>query len=1587
MSEIGKRITDLSPEQRALLVKHLAGNAARSAPGAGGAAREPIAIVGASCRLPGGANDLDAFWRLLRDGVDAITPVPRERWDADRLYDEDPDAPGKVATRWGGFIKDVDQFDAAYFGISPREAAEMDPQQRIVLETAFDALDNAGMAREAIAGEAMGVFVGVHGHASDYLLLQNENLAEIDAFSGTGAAHNLLAGRLSYVLDTNGPAVVVDTACSSSLVALHLAVQSLRSGESSSALVAGVNLILTPNFTVAASRMHMMAPDGRCKAFDQRADGFVRSEGCGVVVLRRLSDALSARDNILAVIRGSAVNQDGHTNGITAPNGLAQRRVIERALADAGVAAGSIGFVEAHGTGTSLGDPIEVEALAATVGKASAGAPPCFVGSVKTNIGHLEGAAGITGLIKAALVLRHGEAPPNLHFTGLNPHIRTTGTRLRFPVAVEPWRSGDAPRRAAVSSFGWSGTNAHVILEEAPPAPRSPETKPAHDLRILPISGHDPEAAIAMAQRFASQLRAAPQVNLDDVCYTAATRRSHQACRLAVTGRTAADMAQAIDDAVDQRPPPPAAGGAPRVAFVFPGHGAQWAGMGQALLQREPVFRDAMARVDAAIKAEAGWSLLDLIASPPEASRLESAEFAQPAVFAFGIALAELWASWGVTPDAAIGHSMGEVAAAHVAGALSLADATRLICRRSRLLQQVVSRGGMLLVELSEDEARREIAAFAGRISIGAINGPRSTVLAGDHAALNAVAKALAARDVFCRVVKGSPPGHSHLVADFAPVLAREVAGITPLAGSVPFYSTVREQRLGGEFLNAAYWADNLRQPVRFFGGVRALLRDGIDTLIELSPHPILSPVIGDIAAASDHPADETEASDILALPSLRRDEDDHAVLYGTVGKLYERGAAIRWSSIAPKSGQLTALPPYAWQHKRYWLTRTPARREIVGPTIPAAEGHVDCGDMLYTASWVEAPAGAAQDVAGRFVIVAGHGPVSMTFAEMLAAALRTVGAEALVTEDVAALDRASNDVVAWSGIIHCAALDATPSDAITAASLAADPVPGRDSLLAIVRSLDAGVWKGEPRLTVVTRGATVVSADDRVGLAVAQAPLTGLARVIHAEHPALFSSLIDLDPRSTLTDQAADVLVGLSCDGELMVAFRGRRRHVQRLAPLRDAPISPDVTFRADATYIITGGLGGIGRLVARWMIERGARHLLIMGRTALPPRGQWRAAAAGPLSKIASHIAAIRELEARGAAVHYVSIDVGDADALAAALAQWRDDARPPIRGVMHAAAVDERNLLTKLGRESIGRVFGAKARAAWLMHDLVPEADWLLLFSSMSSVMPTAGLGDYAATNAFLDALAHYRHGLGLRGPSVSWGQWNGVGLAAQEDVQEAGRRLYEQQGVYPFTFAEGLGALEALLSRPVPHAVVLKVDRPGSTQGEPPDVWPLLSDLAQPSQQSSPPASAPHEAFAEDLRRADGATMLALLQQRVSRHIVAVLKLENARVDVNKPLGEYGLTSLVGLELRSRLERDLALRLPATLAFNYPTVAALAEHLASRLGRPLAPPPAEAGRVPPPASGAVDAEARLAKLDALSDANALAALRAGKSGEKR
>lgn len=899
---------------------------------------EPIAIVGLGCRFPGGVHDPAALWTLLMSGVDAITEVPVDRWDAGSLYDADPLAAGKASSRWGGFLDDIDGFDAAFFGISPREAARMDPQQRLLLEVAWDALEDAGLSTAALAGRAAGVFVGVHSHSSDYWNLQARDRAGLDTYAGTGTSHSVLAGRLSYLLDLRGPSMAIDTACSSSLVAVHLACQALRAGECGLALAAGVNVILSPEFTVAASRMQMLAADGRCKPFDARADGFVRGEGCGVVVLKRLADALAAGDPVRAVIRGSGVNQDGRTNGLTAPNGHAQAALIRGVLAGAGVAGAEIGYVEAHGTGTPLGDPIEIEALAAALGPREPGSP-CHVGSVKANVGHLEGAAGIAGLIKATLVIQHGAIPPQVHFQRLNPHISLGGTPLAIAREGRAWPAGARPRRAGVSSFGWSGTNAHIVLEEAPPRPAAAtgdESAPC----LLAISARSAAALDAALRGYRTFVPGA-SASLGDIAYTAAARRTHHAHRAAIVAGSKAEAVERLQALIDGEACRGATigsreeSGPSRVVFVFPGQGSQWLGMGRGLLGSSAVFRAALERCGEALREHVSWSLLDELTAEENASRLGEIDVVQPVLWAIQVALAAQWRAWGVEPAAVVGHSMGEIAAAHVAGALTLTESAGVICRRSRLLRALSGRGAMALVDLSRSDAEAALRGHETALAVAVLNSPRSSVISGDPTTLQALLGVLRDRGVFCREISVDVASHSPQVDELLAPLRAALRDLSPKAAAVPMYSTVTGALCPGSDLDAGYWARNLREPVLFSSVIRSLAESGHTSFLEISPHPILTPAI-----------DETLASLGVAgaaIPSLRRHEDEWSSMLESAGALWVAGGPVAWERLFPGARRPVGLPRYPWQHERFWLAAEgpepgPVEQFFLGRRLDIAE-------------------------------------------------------------------------------------------------------------------------------------------------------------------------------------------------------------------------------------------------------------------------------------------------------------------------------------------------------------------------------------------------------------------------------------------------------------------------------------------------------------------------------------------------------------------------------------------------------------------------------------------------------------------------
>ncbi len=936
-NEFLDRIGKLSPKRLALLALELH----EQVDAAG--THAPVAVVGIGCRFPGGADDPATFWQLLREGRDVIREVPAERWDVDAWFDADVDAPAKMSVRHGGFLDRVDGFDAAFFGISPREALTLDPQQRLALEVAWEALEHAGIAPESLAGSATGVFLGIC-NSDHFQRVLDRGDDRIDAYLASGNAHSVASGRIAYFLGLQGPALSVDTACSSSLVALHLACRSVRSGESRIALAGGVNVMCSPQTTVALTKAHMLAPDGRCKTFAAAADGFSRAEGCGFLVLKRLDHARADGDRVLAVIRGSAVNQDGRSGGLTVPNGPAQEAVIRAALADAQLAPADIDYVEAHGTGTTLGDPIEVRALAGAFGPGRAPEAPLVIGSVKTNLGHLESAAGVAGVIKAVLALQHEHMPPHLHFTAPSPHIPWAD----YPVRVEPagraWPRGAVPRRAGVSSFGFSGTNGHVIIEEAPIAETPAATE--RPLQCLPLSARTPQALRLLAQDMADALDHG-ELTLADAAHTLGVGRSHFAERLAVVADTPAAARDALRAFADGRAHDAlhagtaSPGEVPEVVFMFTGQGAQYPGMAERLMALSPVFRGVIDACDAALGADAaGRRLKDVLrAGPAKGAAVHETAWTQPALFAVEFGLTQLWRSWGVTPAAVIGHSVGEYIGACVAGVFSLEDGLRLIAERGRLMQALPPGGAMAAVFAPADEVARALAPYADQLAIAALNAPDSVVVSGDAAALDTVLADLATRNVEGQRLFVSLAAHSPLVAPALDAMQACAARVAMSVPAIPVAWNLTGGALPGDVPDAVYWRRHLREPVRFGEGLAWLRSEGYRHFLEVGPHPTLTA----LAQRSVPEADSHFAT------SLRRGKDDWQELMHSLAALYVRGAAIDWAGVGDgQAARRVTLPTYPFERRSFWVAATPPGRARIA--APPPDAHPLLGTRLDTA-------------------------------------------------------------------------------------------------------------------------------------------------------------------------------------------------------------------------------------------------------------------------------------------------------------------------------------------------------------------------------------------------------------------------------------------------------------------------------------------------------------------------------------------------------------------------------------------------------------------------------------------------------------
>ncbi|GAA1388371.1 hypothetical protein GCM10009613_25580 [Pseudonocardia kongjuensis] len=1091
---------------------------------------DPIAITAAACRFPRGIGDLRQLWDLLAAGDEVVSPLPTDRgWPLPGLVDVDGDRPGTSYVGHGGFLDEATEFDAGFFGISPREALAMDPQQRVLLEATWELTERAGLLPGDLRGSATGVYVGAASMGYGFGGAPPE--AEGMVLTGTGTA--VASGRLAYVLGLTGPALTVDTACSSSLVALHLAAQALRRGECERAIVGGVAVMSDPFVLVEFSRQRGLSPDGRCRSFGAAADGVGFAEGAALVLVERLADAQRAGRHVLAVVRGSAVNQDGASNGLSAPNGTAQQRVVRAALADAGIAPADIDVVEAHGTGTRLGDPIEAKALLATYGRHRPADRPLWLGSVKSNLGHTQAAAGIAGVLKIVLALRHGTIPRTLHVDEPSPHVDWSAGSVALATEPVAWPAGERVRRAAVSAFGISGTNAHVILEE-PPATEPAAPRPRGPVPLV-VTAQDPEGVRAQAARLAAWLRRDPAVDPVEAGATLALHRAPFTHRAAVVGEDTAELAAELDTLATVTD---ASSGRPRVALVFPGQGAQWASMALELREQSTEFAAALAEVEAALAPHVDWSLVDTLG---DAAALQRVDVVQPALWAVMVALATLWRAHGVEPDVVVGHSQGEIAAACVAGGLSLADGARVVALRAQAIRDISGAGGMLAVAAPAERVTARLANYRDRVALAAVNGPAAAVVSGDPESLRELAEYWTGEGVDTRLLPVDYASHSAQVDRLAPRLREALAPIRPRTGTVPFYSTVDDAVIDTATLDAEYWVRNLRATVRFHDAVQQVAAAGRTVFIECSPHPVLVPAIDAPAGA--------------AVGTLRRSDGGLRRFRGALAEAYSHGVPVDWEQVfGPRGTRPAELPTYPFRRRRFWIV--PRDR-----TEPAA-------DLGYRLTWA-APSHDTPAPEQRRVLVLPAGVAAP-------AGLDTLSPSATLVLDAAAPDR----------VAYAAALRPVLTEPGTAvlSLLALDPA-GIAATVALTQAL-LDLADRQATLWVLTHGGVTAVPDDVPDPE--QARYWGLGRAAALEHPEVWGGLIDLPATGVLP------AVRLLPADEDQVALRVGGP----LVPAVEAVPLPAAPWRPSGAVVVAGGIPAQTEALTAWLVaHESVEHVLLTG------------------------------------------------------------------------------------------------------------------------------------------------------------------------------------------------------------------------------------------------------------------------------------------------------------------------------------------------------------------------------------------------------
>ncbi|WP_322857899.1 SDR family NAD(P)-dependent oxidoreductase [Mycobacterium shigaense] len=1445
---------------------------------------EPIAVIGMGCRFPGGISGPEELWQFLVERGCSISEVPEDRW---RPFDDgSPEVAAALGrtTRWGSFLPDVDAFDAEFFEISPNEANKMDPQQRLLLEVAWEALEHAGIPPSSLRRTQTGVFAGAC--SSEYGAIASGDLCGVDAWNNTGGAMSIIANRLSYFLDLRGPSVAVDTACSSSLVAIHLACQSLRTQDSQLAIAAGVNVLLTPTVFRGFDHAGALSPTGRCRAFDAAADGFVRGEGAGVVVLKRLTDAQRDGDRVLAVICGSAVNQDGRSNGLMAPNPAAQMAVLRAAYTNAGMQPHEVDYVETHGTGTLLGDPIEARALGTVLGRGRAPDSPLLLGAVKTNIGHTEAAAGIAGFIKTVLALQRGQIPPNQRFESPNPHIPFTDLRMKVVDAQTDWPHTRHPRRAGVSSFGFGGTNAHVVLEQGQEVAPAPQSSAEPVISTLIVAGKTPQRVAATASALAEWMDGAgAEVALTDVAHTLNHHRARQSKFGTVVARGRAEAVAGLRALAAGQHAPGVVGplerdeAGPGTVFVYSGRGSQWAGMGRQLLADEPAFAAAVAELEPVFVEQAGFSLHDVLATGRE---LVGIEQIQLGLIGMQLTLTALWRSYGVRPDVVIGHSMGEVAAAVVAGALTPAEGLRVTATRSRLMAPLSGQGGMAMLGMDVAATEALIAEYP-EVTLGIYNSPRQTVISGPTAQIDELITRVRGQNRFAGRVNIEVAPHNPAMDALQPAMRAELADLSPQTPTIPIISTTYADLDTRPVFDAEHWATNMRNPVRF---QQAIAHAGTDhhTFIEISAHPLLTQAISETMQIAQH------GSKYTSVGTLQRNSDDTIAFHTSLNTV--RTTPVQ-TPHPPEPHVL--IPTTPWQHTRHWANLTPLVRQPSealrrNGSAPATGTGGPLDDWSYELSWQAKPAPDAEPgAAGRWLVLGDAG---------LANQLSAVAFDDSAAEPVE-LAEALGEV---DHVLFAPAVADDPLDVGLAYRLF-------DQVRRLVAVLAAG--DSSEKLYVLTRNAQPVAEGDRANPV--HGLLWGLGRTIALEHPEIWGGMVDFDASVPAAVVARQLLeeVG-STDGEDQVVYRRGARHVARLQR-RNLPGESPVALDADTSQLVVGATGNIGPHLIRQLARMGAKTIVAVSRN--------------PGSRLA---ALTEDLAAAGATLVTVAADATDEVVMRALFDRFGRDL-PPLQGIYLAAFAGRPVLLSEMTDDDVRAMFAPKLDAAALLHRLSLSAPvrHFLLFSSISGLTGSRWLGHYAATSGYLDALAYARRVMGLPATTVNWGLWKSLADADEASQVSVG------SGLLPMDDETAIGALPYLLSPGAGvHSVVVEAD------------WQLLADayrargalhiVDELAAAAGAAATLPVSEFRTALRAAEPARRRTMLFDQVAMLAVKAMGLPAGEsLDPSTGFFQLGMDSLMSAMLRRSLSDELGEALPVSVVFDYPTVYSLSDHLATVL----------------------------------------------------